>query len=153
MKTITLITTAALASLAVAACERPSTTSTASTGTIVASTPTPAPAAAAATVPPVVTTSDSSSPNAPAVSTTTTSTATTGPNSANAVTDTVVSGKVKSAITADNGMKDADVSVKTENGVVTLTGTAKSPDQVTLAAALAQRQEGVNRVENQVAVK
>jgi osmotically-inducible protein OsmY len=43
--------------------------------------------------------------------------------------------------------------VKTENGIVTLTGNAKSPDQVTLASALAQRQEGVSRVENQVAVR
>jgi osmotically-inducible protein OsmY len=50
-------------------------------------------------------------------------------------------------------MKDSDISVKTENGMVTLTGTVKSPDQVTLASALAQRQEGVSRVENQVAVK
>jgi hyperosmotically inducible protein len=65
----------------------------------------------------------------------------------------MVTGKVKTAITTDNGMKDADISVKTENGIVTLTGTAKSPDQVTLAAALAQRQEGVSRVENQVTVK
>ena len=64
-----------------------------------------------------------------------------------------VTGKVKAAITADNGMKDSDISVKTENGIVTLSGNVKSPDQVTLAAALAQRQEGVNRVENQVAVK
>ena len=50
-------------------------------------------------------------------------------------------------------MKDSDISVKTENGLVTLTGTVKSEDQVTLASALAQRQEGVNRVENQVAVQ
>ena len=77
----------------------------------------------------------------------------TGTGSNNVVTDTLVTGKVKTAITADNAMKDADVSVKTENGVVTLTGTVKSPDQVTLASALAQRQEGVSRVENQVAVK
>jgi len=69
------------------------------------------------------------------------------------VTDTLITGKVKTAITADNGMKDSDISVKTENGLVTLTGTVKSPDQVTLASALAQRQEGVSRVENQVAVK
>jgi hyperosmotically inducible protein len=69
------------------------------------------------------------------------------------VSDTLVTGKVKAAIGADSGMKDADISVKTENGVVTLDGTVKSQDQVTLASALAQRQEGVSRVENQVAVK
>jgi len=69
------------------------------------------------------------------------------------VTDTLITGKVKTAITADNGMKDSDISVEAEKGLETLTATVKSPDQVTLAAALAQRQEGVSRVENQVAVK
>jgi len=77
----------------------------------------------------------------------------TGAKSNNVVADTIVTGKVKTAISADNAMKETDVSVKTENGVVTLTGTVKSPDQVTLASALAQRQEGVRRVENQVAVR
>ena len=50
-------------------------------------------------------------------------------------------------------MKDAYISVKTENGVVSLSGTVKSGDQITLASSLAQRQEGVNRVETTVAVK
>ena len=150
MKALTVMTAAALASLSVAACDHPSTKAGAaanSTAGVVASAPAPSK--------PVVTmTSDSSSPNAPVSSATTAmSTAATGANSANAVSDTMVSGKVKTAITADSGMKDADVSVKTENGVVTLTGTAKSQAQVTLAAALAQRQEGVSRVENQVTVK
>jgi len=89
----------------------------------------------------------------PRDTTTAASTPVTGAKSSNVVADTMVTGKVKTAITADNAMKDADVSVKTENGVVTLTGTVKSPDQVTLASALAQRQEGVRRVENQVAVR
>jgi hyperosmotically inducible protein len=144
MKPITILTAAALASLAVAACDRPGTKSTAapsSSTTVVTTAPAPSTPAQ---------TADSSSPTA---STATSSTAATGAGSTNAVTDTLITGKVKAAITADNGMKDADVSVKTENGVVTLTGSVKSPDQVTLAAALAQRQEGVSRVENQVAVK
>jgi osmotically-inducible protein OsmY len=50
-------------------------------------------------------------------------------------------------------MKDSDVSVSTDNGVVTLSGTVKSQDQVTIATNLAQRQEGVNRVESQLAVR
>ena len=106
---------------------------------------------AAAADPPGAATADTGSPNTPAA---TASTAPlTGPNTSNAVTDTIVTGKVKAAIASDTGMKDNDISVTTENGVVTLTGSVKSPDQVTLAAALAQRQEGVRRVENQVAVK
>jgi hyperosmotically inducible protein len=148
MKSPIILTTAALAALALSACDRPGTkTSAAPSSSTTVVTTAPAPATPAPTA-------DTSSPNAPASSTTTaSSTAATGSESTNAVTDTIVTGKVKAAITADSGMKDSDVSVKTENGVVTLTGKAKSPDQVTLAAALAQRQEGVSRVENQVAVQ
>jgi osmotically-inducible protein OsmY len=50
-------------------------------------------------------------------------------------------------------MKDADIIVKTDGGVVVLSGTAKSQDQVTIASNLAQRQEGVNRVETQIIVR
>ena len=144
MKSLTIVTTAVLSAFALTACDRPGTKASAAPSSTTVVTTTPAPAQ----------TADTSSPSAPASSSTTaSSTAATGPQSTNAVTDTIVTGKVKAAITADSGMKDSDVSVKTENGVVTLTGKAKSPDQVTLAAALAQRQEGVSRVENQVAVQ
>jgi osmotically-inducible protein OsmY len=50
-------------------------------------------------------------------------------------------------------LKDTDISVTTNNGVVTLTGTAKSQDQVGLATNLAQRQEGVSKVETQIVVR
>jgi osmotically-inducible protein OsmY len=43
--------------------------------------------------------------------------------------------------------------VKTDGGIVVLTGTAKSQDQVSAATTLAQRQEGVNRVETQIVVR
>ena len=161
MKPIPMLTAAALATFALAACDRPatkagSTTPVSGSTTVVTTSPGS-----------TVTSTDSSTPSSPTItSSTTTSTTTTvpstdtasttaatGSNSVNAVSDTLITGKVKAAITADNGMKDADISVKTENGNVTLTGSVKSPEQVTLAAALAQRQEGVNRVENQVAVK
>ena len=141
---LTLLAAAMLAALSVAACDRPGTKSTTSTTVTSTAPATPAPAA----------TSDTSSPNAPAASTATpSSTAATGATSANAVSDTMVTGKVKAAIASDNGLKDNDISVKTENGVVTLSGSVKSPDQVTLATALAQRQEGVSRVESQVTVR
>ena len=148
MKLIPILTTAALASLVIVGCDRPGTKSGAastSTTTTVASTAPTTPAQ----------TADSTAPSTPSTSasTSTPPTAATGSDSANVVNDTMVTGKVKAAITADNGMKDSDISVKTENGVVTLTGAVKSPDQVTLAAALAQRQEGVARIENQVTVK
>ena len=136
MKTLPILTATVLAAIALAGCDRPGTHT----------------AANAANAPAPATTTDTNA--TPARDTTAAaSTPITGTQSNNVVTDTLVTGKVKTAITADNAMKDADISVKTENGVVTLTGMAKSPDQVTLASALAQRQEGVSRVENQVAVR
>jgi osmotically-inducible protein OsmY len=65
----------------------------------------------------------------------------------------MTTGKVKAAIATDPGLRDAEIIVKTDGGIVVLTGTAKSQDQVTLASNLAQRQEGVSRVDNQVTVK
>ena len=88
---------------------------------------------------------DSASPNAPAAS----ALARAESSVKAAVGETVTTGKIKAAIAADPGMKDSDVSVSTTNGVVTLSGTVKSQDQVTIATNLAQRQEGVNRVDSQ----
>ena len=70
-----------------------------------------------------------------------------------AVGETVTTGKIKAAIASDAGMKDSDISVSTDKGVVTLSGTVKSQDQATIATHLAQRQQGVNRVESQLAVR
>lgn len=69
------------------------------------------------------------------------------------VGDTVTTGKIKAAIASDSGMKDSDVSVSTTQGIVTLSGTVKSREQVTIATNLAQRQEGVSRVESQLTVR
>jgi hyperosmotically inducible protein len=74
-------------------------------------------------------------------------------NATGAVNETVTTGKIKAAIAADSAMKDSDVSVSTNNGVVTLTGTVKSQDQVSIATNLAQRQEGVQRVESNISVR
>jgi hypothetical protein len=54
---------------------------------------------------------------------------------------------------ADSAMKDSDISVTTNNGVVTLNGTVKSQDQIAIATNLAQRQEGVQRVESNISVR
>jgi hyperosmotically inducible protein len=96
------------------------------------------------------TTSDATAPAA-ATAPSTDSMANTG--ATNVVTDTVTTGKIKAAIAADSGMKDTDVSVTTTGGVVTLSGTVKSQDQVTIATNLAQRQEGVTKVESNMTVK
>lgn len=70
-----------------------------------------------------------------------------------AVSETVTTGKIKAAIAADSAMKDSDVSVTTKDGVVSLSGTVKSQDQIAIATNLAQRQEGVQRVESNVSVR
>lgn len=68
------------------------------------------------------------------------------------LTDTVITGRIKTAILTDPGMAGADVSVNTDHGVVTLVGSVKSHEQTGIASAHAQRQDGVMRVDNQLSV-
>jgi hyperosmotically inducible protein len=72
--------------------------------------------------------------------------------SAEALTDTVITGRIKTAILADPGMAGSDVSVNTDRGVVLLAGVVKTPEQTAIASAHAQRQDGVMRVDNHLAV-
>lgn len=96
-------------------------------------------------------TPDTASPN---VASTTAPADNTGNGAATgAMSETVTTGKIKAAIAADSAMKDSDISVTTNNGVVTLSGTVKSQDQVSIATNLAQRQEGVQRVESNITVR
>ena len=132
----------ALAGAAVTGCDKPRTgynNSGAST--------TPAPTTPGAITTP--TSADASSPN----TTTTATTTTTTPGGVNVVTDTVTTGKIKTAIASDSGLKDSDIVVTTQGGVVMLSGTAKSQDQVQIATNLAKSQEGVSRVETQIIVR
>jgi hyperosmotically inducible protein len=100
------------------------------------------------------TTSTTSVTPAPGSSDSATPATTTGATGGtNVVSDTVTTGKVKAAIAADSGMKDTDVSVTTQGGVVILSGTVKSQDQLTIATNLAQRQDGVSKVETTVTVR
>jgi len=69
------------------------------------------------------------------------------------VTDTVTTGKIKTAIASDSALKDADIIVSTDGGVVVLSGIAGSQDQITIATNLAKGQEGVSRVETQIVVR
>ena len=65
-----------------------------------------------------------------------------------ALADTVITGKIKSAILGDANMQGADISVNTDRGVVTLAGLVQAPEQTAIASAHAQRQDGVMRVDN-----
>ena len=69
-----------------------------------------------------------------------------------ALTDTAITGKIKTAILSDPGMAGADVSVNTDRGVVMLAGVVKTPEQTAIASAHAQRQDGVMRVDNHLSV-
>lgn len=68
------------------------------------------------------------------------------------LTDTVISGRIKAAMLTDPSMAGADVSVNTDHGVVTLTGTVKSYEQTGVASAHAQRQDGVMRVDSHLSM-
>ena len=154
MRTVTSAAALAIAALALTACDKPATQTTAYNNSGSSATPGSTTAGTAGSTAPSPTTStttpDTAAPNAPA-----TASMAPGPagDATGAVSETITTGKIKAAIAADAGLKDTDISVTTNNGVVTLSGTAKSQDQVSAATALAQRQEGVTKVETTVAVK
>lgn len=70
--------------------------------------------------------------------------------SSEAIADTVITARILAAVFGDPGMAGADVSVNTDRGVVVLAGSVKSHEQIGIASAHAQRQEGVMRVDNQL---
>jgi hyperosmotically inducible protein len=59
---------------------------------------------------------------------------------------------VKTSLVTDPAMAGADVSVNTDRGVVNLTGTVTSQEQAAIASSHAQRQDGVMRIDNHLAV-
>jgi hyperosmotically inducible protein len=62
--------------------------------------------------------------------------------------DSWITTKVKSALLADSVTKGVDISVSTTSGVVTLSGTLASSDQVAHAVATAKKIKGVKSVES-----
>ena len=69
-----------------------------------------------------------------------------------ALADTVIAGRIQSALLHDPGMTGADVSVSADKGAVTLVGSVKTHEQLAIASAHAQRQDGVTRVDNHLNV-
>jgi hypothetical protein len=69
-----------------------------------------------------------------------------------ALTDTMITGRIQTALLSDPGMKGADVSVQTNKGVVTLVGTVQTHEQTGIASAHAQRQDGVVRVDSELSL-
>ena len=153
MKLASTVIALAVAAALTTACDRPKTQGTAYNNSGSSAAPT---ATTTANPSPSVstTTSDSSS-------TTTTTTASANPTVApgpagdatGAVSETITTGKIKAALAADSGLKDTDISVSTNNGVVTLNGTVKSQDQIALAQGIAQKMDGVQKVEANLTTK
>lgn len=65
-----------------------------------------------------------------------------------AITDTVITAKVKAKLMGEQGLKQSDISVTTTNGVVTLEGSASSSKAKALAEAATKLVEDVKSVDN-----
>ena len=68
------------------------------------------------------------------------------------IKDTSITTKVKAKFVEDKTVSATNIHVKTINGVVRLTGSAKSRDEATKAAELARDVEGVKSVTNNIKV-
>ncbi|PIQ10433.1 MAG: hypothetical protein COW48_04015 [Hydrogenophilales bacterium CG17_big_fil_post_rev_8_21_14_2_50_63_12] len=65
-----------------------------------------------------------------------------------AVTDTVITAKVKAKLMAEDSLKKTDIKVITTNGVVTLSGSASSSEAKSVAEAATKLVDGVKSVDN-----
>ena len=113
------------------ACDKTTTSTTTPAGTATTTTVTPSPSATSAM------TSASSAMN----------------KAGDAVSDSAVTAKVKTALLADDNVKGLRIDVDTSNGVVTLNGTADTQANMAKAQTIAQGIEGVKSVENKLTVK
>ena len=69
-----------------------------------------------------------------------------------AVSDAAITTKVKAKFASDSTVSATKIHVDTDNGVVKLTGTAKSQDEAAKAAEIAKSTEGVASVDNAIQV-
>jgi hyperosmotically inducible protein len=72
------------------------------------------------------------------------------PGQNNYFDDAMVTSRVKKAIYDEPSLKVADISVTTENAVVSLTGAVKTRGERMKAADVARRVEGVKLVKNEL---
>ena len=77
---------------------------------------------------------------------------TTGSGSDQPLKDTTITTKVKAKFVEDKTVSAVDIHVKTVNGVVNLTGNAKSRDESAKAADIARGVDGVKSVKNNIKV-
>jgi hyperosmotically inducible protein len=67
--------------------------------------------------------------------------------------DAAITAKVKTALIGEPGLKALKIDVDTANGVVTLTGSVDSPQNLDRATQVAQAVEGVKSVDNRLNIK
>ncbi len=67
--------------------------------------------------------------------------------------DTVITSKVKGNLLKDEGLKSLKVSVKTNHGVVLLSGFVETEEQIQQAEKIASETEGVKSVKNSLLLK
>ncbi|MHB1215892.1 MAG: BON domain-containing protein [Thiobacillus sp.] len=70
-----------------------------------------------------------------------------------AIDDAAITTSIKGKYLADDTLKGLDISVETQQGVVTLTGSVQSDSAKELATTIAQGVDGVTSVNNQLTVK
>jgi len=66
--------------------------------------------------------------------------------------DAAITAKVKASFAEDKWVKGRNISVRTDHGVVDLTGTVNSKDESDRATALASKTKGVTAVHNNLKV-
>lgn len=71
----------------------------------------------------------------------------------NFMDDSAITAKVKAALVDHDAIKSTDISVKTENKVVILSGTVDNHSQSDQATSLAKGVEGVSSVENKLTIR
>ena len=72
--------------------------------------------------------------------------------SAESASDAALSSKVESALKSEPDLHGSAISVRSQEGVVTLSGTAKDPQLRSMAAQVALSIEGVKLVRNEIAL-
>ena len=76
-----------------------------------------------------------------------------GEKTGEVIDDSVITTKVKSSLLAEKGIDSTDISVKTDNGRVLLSGFVKSSNQRHRAEQIARDTSGVKSVNNHIEVR
>jgi hyperosmotically inducible periplasmic protein len=76
-----------------------------------------------------------------------------GHKMADAADDTRITAAIKTKLVADSKLSALSISVNTTRGVVTLSGTVSSPDQISKAMLLAMETDGVRQVVSTLQIK